>query len=190
MQQELRMLDTGLADFMGQYGTTEMIGGLIQAAQGNPASLVKGLSTKVVADYMKSLRQPSKYLRDAFTQIDKYKQGKGVTPFIEEIKKNSKGQMTRGSISLNPKDWFEEIGNNADIGLNSPTKEYQLEMAKEAARTMRNNGVSVGVPTFKNAVDILNQAKEIARKKKVTDVIKDVMPSEKMKPFLEPKKKQ
>ena len=57
-------------------------------------------------------------------------------------------------------------------------------MAKEAARTMRNNGISVEIPTLKNAVQILKQAKEIARKKKVSDAVKDVTPSNKMKKII------
>lgn len=98
MQQELRMLDTGLADFMGQYGTADMIGGLVQAAQGNPTNLVRGIGTKVAANYMKSLREPSKYLRDAFTQIEKYKGGKGITPALEEIKAKTSQSFSKAAV--------------------------------------------------------------------------------------------
>ena len=187
MQQELRMLDTGLADFMGQYGTADMISGVVALTQGNAAPLLRGVGTKVAANYLKSLRQPSKYLRDAFIQIDKFKKGEGIIPAVQELKKNTK--LNRGSLSLNPEDWFQEIANSAEVGLKAKTKELQLDMAKEAARTMRNNGVSVEVPNSKNAVEILKQAKELARKKKVSDIIQAETPSDKMKPFLEPKNK-
>jgi len=99
-------------------------------------------------------------------------------------------RLNRGSLSLNPEDWFQEIANSAEVGLKAKTKELQLDMAKEAARTMRNNGVSVEVPNPKNAVEILKQAKELARKKKVSDIIQAETPSDKMKPFLEPKKNE
>lgn len=188
MQQELRMLDTGLADFMGQYGTADMISGVVALTQGNAAPLLRGVGTKVAANYLKSLRQPSKYLRDAFIQIDKFKKGEGIIPAVQELKKNTK--LNRGSLSLNPEDWFEEVANSAEVGLKAKTKELQLDMAKEAARTMRNNGVSVEVPTSKNAVEILKQARDLARKKKVSDIIQAETPSDKMKPFLEPKKNE
>lgn len=106
-----------------------------------------------------------------------------------ETKKDKGIRLNRGSLSLNPEDWFEQVANSAEVGLKAKTKELQLDMAKEAARTMRNNGVSVEVPNPKNAVEILKQAKELARKKKVSDIIKSETPSDKMKPFLEPKKK-
>lgn len=133
MQQELRMLDTGLADFMGQYGTSEMIGGLIQAAQGNPTSLVKGLSTKVAADYMKTLRQPSKYLRDAFSQIEKYKGGKGITPKLEQIKAN---QKTMGGF-ISP----DEIGKSfskASVPETDIVKNYTKDGGQKINTLLRN----------------------------------------------------
>lgn len=105
---------------------------------------------------------------------------------VSDIPANSttvpvKGKGIRGMLELNPKNWFEEVGNSADVGLKAKTKSFQLEMAKEAARTMRNNGVSVEVPTSKNAVQILKQARDVATKKRVSDVIKSVTPSNKMK---------
>lgn len=120
MQQELRMLDTGLADFMNQYGTADMISGVVALTQGNAAPLLRGVGTKVAANYMKSLRQPSKYLQDAFKQIDKFKKGEGVIPAVQELKKNTK--LNRGFVSTNPEDYF---GKKVPTSLEQEARKYK-----------------------------------------------------------------
>jgi len=155
MQQELRMLDTGLADFMGQYGTADMIGGLVQAAQGNPTSLIRGVGTKVAANYMKSLREPSKYLRDAFIQIEKYKGGKGITPALEKpevispVQSFSKATVpktvnkdTKGDIF-----WKEYLKNTEiDRKINKRAREY----TDKRVGTLNEYGQRVIYPSSKD----------------------------------------
>lgn len=166
----------GLIDFTDILSGSQLTHGLLTM---NPATISSGLVSKGIATIHKTLNDPNRAISKMFDAASK----------IDKAKNASKIELNRGIIELNPKNWFEEVGNSADVGLKAKTKDLQLEMAQEAARTMRNHGVSVEVPTVKNAVQILEQARDIARKKKVSDVVKDVMPSEKMKPFLEPKKK-
>lgn len=105
MQQESRMIDNSLGDFMGRYGTIEMVNGVIQATHGNFGPLAKGAAAKALGAYSKFLRQPSTYLQRAFREIDRYKSGtgfenaaaRGVKTVKETLKKNPKGMINFGA---------------------------------------------------------------------------------------------
>jgi len=102
-QQESRQLDNSLGDFMNRYGTIEIANGFFQAAQGNFGPLAKGVGAKVLGAYSKNLRTPSTYLKKAFTEIDRFKSGKGVQNVavrgVKAIKDMSK-KNPRGMIDF------------------------------------------------------------------------------------------
>lgn len=77
-RKEVRQLD-GVPQFIKDYGNAEILGGILNAATGNPGGLVKGLAIRFAGNKLAELRKPSTYLKKIFNEIDSFR-NKKITP--------------------------------------------------------------------------------------------------------------
>jgi hypothetical protein len=185
-QQESRMLDNSLGDFMSRYGTIEIANGIFQAATGNVGPLAKGIGAKALGAYSKNLRTPSTYLQKAFKEIDRYKSGEGIqnaaVRAVGTMKKSPRGMINYDAPILPTRDTVGKFANK--FMLNSPVPEKAQKSLNNLNKDIKNGTKQLNDIWEENkpAFDFLQKVKAFSTEgglkssdlKKVSKALEDI----------------